>query len=173
MKFGSRGSATANVVISAAILVFVLLPVFSIIIEKYILLNKIQIIRDAADVTNISVYNAMNAAQLGKVKVSFDYMEAVNIYKELLSKNLNLSDGLAPLSGSIAEETVSIETLELYTGTFPVICPLGSEIKRPAVHSCIIVPVRPSLYRRVILALIGKSSIELRIHVDSDIPVNN
>lgn len=172
MKLNSRGSAVAEVVIGAAILVFAILPVFSAIVERYVLLNKVQMIRDAADITNISVYNAMNTAQLGKTNVIFEADKAMELYKELLAKNMKLDPGLVPLNGSIAEGTVKIESLEFYMAGFPLTCPDGTVLERAAVHSCIRVPVKPSLYRRAILTFMGREYIELKIHVDSDIPLN-
>jgi hypothetical protein len=168
-----RGSAAVDVVIAAAILIFVIIPVFSVIIERYILLNKLQLIRDAVDITNIAAYNAMDVSLLGREKISFDSSEALMTYKELLSRNLRLNGGLAPVAGSIAEGPVKIVSMGFYTDSFPAVCPSGCSIVRPAVHSCISVPVKPSLYRKAILGMAGKDFIELQIHVDSDIPVNN
>jgi len=168
-----RGSAVVDVVIFAAIVVFVILPVFSIIMEKYLLLNKAQIIKDAVDMTNISVYNAIKAAELGKAEVDVDETGALDIFSSLLAINLKLDEDLRPLPESLAEDTISIRSLIIYSGTFPSECPLGVNIKRPSVHSVIVVPVRPSLYRQLVLSMLGRQFVELEVHVDSDIPVNN
>lgn len=167
-----KGSAAADVVIGAAIIVFVVLPVFSFIIEKYLILNKAQIIKDAVDMTNIAAYNAINAGNLGKAGVDIDMDKVEEIYRRLLMKNLNLAGDLAPLPGSLAEGRVSIKSLAVFTGGFPDVCPEGTGISRPSVHSIISIPVRPSLYRQLILNILGKQFIELEIHVDSEIPVN-
>lgn len=175
MKLLSRGSAAIHVVVGAAVLVLVILPLFSAIIERYILTNKIEIIRDAADITNIAVYNTINTAMLGKKSVSFDQAKVDALYKQLLAENLNLNSALEPIDGesSIADGTVTIDEVNFYTGPLPAVCPGGCTIGKPAVHSCITVPVKPSLYRQVILGLSGKSYIALKVHVDSEIPLNN
>ncbi len=168
-----KGSAVTDVVIFAAIVVFVILPVFSILMEKYLLLNKAQIIKDAVDMTNISVYNALDTAGLGKVDVDVDGNRAEEIYRRLLALNLKLDEDLKPLSGSLAEDTVSIRSLVIYSDVFPGSCPLGLTITGPSVHSVVVVPVRPSLYRQLVLSALGRQYVELEVHVDSDIPVNN
>jgi hypothetical protein len=167
-----KGSAVVDVVIGAAIIIFVVLPLFSIVAEKYILLNKVQIIKDAVDMTNISVYNALDAESLGKDIIDFDYLEAEHIYRVLLAANLNLDDGLSPLPQSLAESTVSIEALIIYTGNMNI-CPYGVHTTRPSVHSCVSIPVKPSLYRQLILNALHKEFVDIKIHVDTEIPLNN
>lgn len=173
MKMSGKGSAVLEVAIGAAIIVFVVFPVFSVILEKYSIANKVQIIKDAVDMTNISAYNALSPNDLGKSVVTFNSMEVMDIYRSLLARNLNLNSDLSPRSHSIAEGNVDIEALEIYTEGFPTVCPNGTGIRRPSVHSLITVPVKPSLYRQFVLNLLGREYIELKIHVDSDIPVNN
>lgn len=168
-----KGSAAHDIVMFAAIIVFVLLPVFSVVFEKYAILSEGQIIKDALDVTNISSYMALNNQGLGKNSTSFDTTELWGIYEELLAKNLNLEAGLMPKGDSVAEGPVKIESLICYTAGFPAVCPDGGTITRPAVHSCITVPVRPLLFRQLILGMTGKQYFELKIHVDSEIPINN
>ena len=43
---------------------------------------------------------------------------------------------------------------------------------RPAVHTVVTVPVRPSLYRGVVLGLMGQDYVELKVHVDTDLPAD-
>ncbi|HEX2945144.1 MAG TPA: hypothetical protein VHT96_04240 [Clostridia bacterium] len=167
------GSAVAEVVIMAAMLVFVVFPLFSSVVERYVLLDKARLIKDSADLTNISVYNALDAENLGKVKVELSDAKAYGIFEELLSRNLRLDGGLNPEDGSVAEAKVEILSLAIYKEGFPKVCPNGSIIVRPAVHSSINVPVRPSLYRDIILNLLGRDHIDAVVHVDSEIPVNN
>ena len=168
-----RGSATVDVIIGAAMIIFVILPLFSAVVERFILFNKAQIARDALDMTNISTYNSLNTWELGKTSVSFESGRALQIYRDLLSENMNLDDGLNPLSRSIAEDTVSIESIVIYTEGFPAVCPNGTHLTRPSVHSCVSIPVRPSLYRQLLLDLIGKDYLDMRVHMDTEIPVDN
>lgn len=168
-----KGSAVVDVVVAAAMVVFVILPVFSAAIEKYVLMEKARVIRDAVDMTNISVYNALNAGNLGQANVNLGHSEAVEIFEKLICINLSLDEGLNPKAGSVAEGCVEVISLEIYTSGFPVICPRGTTIVKPSVHSCINVPIKPSLYRRVVLSLLGRDYIDVEVHVDSEIPVNN
>jgi len=154
-------------------IVFVIMPVFSSVIEKYLILNKAQIIKDAVDITNIAAYNALSAESLSRNSVLLDNSKLESIYSQLLAENLKLDYDLYPDEDSIADARVNIDSIIIYTAGFPLTCPKGIPITRPSVHSQITVPVKPMLYRSVILNILNKEYIELKIHVDSDIPVNN
>lgn len=169
----NKGSAVIDVVVAAAMIIFVVLPVFSSVAEKYVLMEKARMIRDAVDMTNISSYNALKTGNLGQVSVKFERRKAMNIFEKLICANLGLDEGLYPKANSIAEGRVVVSSLEVYTDAFPVVCPGGTTIIRPTVHSCINVPVKPSLYRGLILELLGKDHVDIEVHVDSEIPVNN
>ncbi len=169
----NAGSAVAEVIIMAAMLVFVVFPVFSTVMEKYILVDKARLIRDSVDTTNISVYNALNTESLGKVSVDFFDAKAGDIFKELLCRNLKLDSGLTPMGDSVAEAQVEILSLAFYKEGFPAVCPNKSKIERPTVHSCVNIPIRPSLYRGIILRMLGRDHVDVIVHVDSEIPVNN
>lgn len=170
---GIKGSAVADAVIAATVLVFVILPVFSAIAEKYILNAKAQVIRDAVDITNISAYNALNPDDLGKARVNTSREKCLRIFKDMLARNLRLDDNLDPKPGSVAEGRVEIKSLEIYSTGFPIVCPDGTAISRPSVHCTIMVPIKPSLYSSVVMNLLGKEHIGIVVHVDSEIPVNN
>lgn len=169
----SRGSAAFDIVIFAAVIIFVIFPVFSMVYEKYIIVTEGQIIKDAIDMANISTYNALNNRALGKDAILFNNEEMMSIYRGLLGKNLKLDGSLTPEPGSIAEDTVTINSLVCYTEELPAVCPNGNSIKRPSIHSLVTVPVRPVLFRQIILELLGKEYVELKVHVDSELPVNN
>ena len=168
-----KGDAVVDVLLMGTLIIFIILPIFAVVVEKQIINNKAQLIKDALDLTNISTYNAINTPSLGKGQVALDDDAVLELYQRLLAKNLNLNDDLSPKENSIAEDTVIIDSLVIYTSGFLRICPEGTTIKRPAVHSCVIVPVKPSLFRKIILDSLGKQLVELKVHVDSDIPVNN
>lgn len=168
-----KGSSVTDILIGSAIIVFLILPVFTVVVERYILLTKIQIIRDAVDLTNSSMYSALSADSLGRNIVDFDSNKIQQIYTRILSKNMNLDDNLVPQKNSIVDDKVIIKSVEIYTEHIPSTCSYGTRITRPAIHSCIVVPIKPSLYIEKILNIIGKKYLEFEIHVDSDIPVNN
>jgi len=168
----NRGSAVAEVAIAAAMLVFVILPVFSAVIEKYLLSATLRTIRDAVDMANISAYNALDASQLGMAQVDVSKSKTMDIYKEVLRLNLKLDEQLDPLPGSVAEGRVEVDPPDIYLTNFPQYCPNGTVIDRPSVHSIIRIPVKPSLYRAAILGLLGKDHVDVEMHVDTEIPVN-
>jgi Flp pilus assembly protein TadG len=172
-KVKTGGSSILDIIVGTAVVVLVILPVFSGIMEKYIISVKAQSIKDAVDMTNVSTYMSLDSDSLGKNVVDLDFEEVMDIYRRLLAANLNLNDDLTPKDISIAENTVTINSINLYYDAFPTECPNGTPVKRPAIHSYITVPVRPSIYRSMILRLTGREYIELKVHVDSDIPVDN
>ena len=167
------GGAVGEIIIGAAIIVFVLLPVFSAVIEKYFINTKTQIIKDAIDTTNISTYISINPEELGRNFVVHNETEAWEIYNKLLARNLNLEEDLSPRNNSPADGKVKIESIIIYSGKKSENCPQGTEFRRPGIHSLIVVPIKPLLYSQFILSLMGKDWVELYVHVDSEIPVNN
>lgn len=172
-RFMNRGSAVVDVMIFAALLVFVILPVFSLVFEKYLLLNKVQSIKDAVDMAAISTYNSLNADRLGRMEVFAEISAAEETYINMLAANLKLDNNLNPFEESLAEGKVEIKSLIFYGKNFPLSCPKGLILTKPSVHSIIDVPVKPSLYRRIILSLTGQQYFKLEVHTDSEIPVNN
>jgi hypothetical protein len=168
-----NGSIVTEVVLMAAMLVFIIMPVFSAVTEKYVLMEKARVIRDTVDVTNISAYNALTASELGKAAVDMSQTKILDIYREMLARNLKLDGNMDPKSDSIAEGRVEVLSLVVRSSGFPAVCPEGETITRPTVHSCIQVPVKPSLYRSIILGMLGKEHIDIVVHVDSEIPLDN
>ena len=168
-----KGSAVTQIVLMAAMLIFVIMPVFSAVIEKYILMEKARVIRDSLDMTNISAYNALSSTDLGKVGIGAERSEVLEIYRQILSANLRLHDDLEPKPDSVAEGRVEVLSLEIYSSGFPAQCPEGATVTRPTVHSSICVPVRPSLYRSIILKMLGRDYVDIIVHTDTEIPVNN
>lgn len=159
-------------VLVTSLLVFLILPLFSYIVEHYIHENKIQKLTDAIDITNIAVYNAINTANYSRTSLTFDDPRVNEIYKNLLSKNLKLNDDLTPREGSIADGQVRVIELIIYTAV-PATCPQGNSLNRPTIHAKIIVPMKPNLFRKVILDALGVEYIELVMHVDTELPINN
>ncbi|NTV91417.1 MAG: hypothetical protein HGA22_13830 [Clostridiales bacterium] len=168
----NKGSAVVDVIFFAAFLGLVLLPVFSAVFEKYLLNEKCQRIRDAEDMANMAVYYSMNTQELSVTNVSFDMDRAVEVYSGVLAENLRLDSALMPEEGSMAESRVVIEELGLYSSGFPAKCPKGTALERPTIHSVVSVPVRPSLFRGMILSALGRDYLLLTVHNDSEIPLN-
>lgn len=171
----NRGSTTFNVLLFTMLLVFVVFPIFSVVFDKHVLLVKAQSIKDSIDITNISTYKVMKTTDKSKEIIVMDQVQLLEAYKMLLAKNMNLNPDMTPKEKSIAQGPVIIDSLIIYPKgiLFPITCPMGKEIKRPTVHAVVKVPVKPSLYRQILLTALSKDYVELIIHVDSDIPVNN
>lgn len=168
-----KGNAVLDVILFAAVVVFVIIPVFYYIIESYLILVKAQVIRDAVDLTNISAYEAIKVESLSGNVFDMNYEKLQAVYRNLLAKNLGLDGDMSPKPESVADEKVLIDSLSVYNGGTGAACPNGTILDKPSIHSCIIVPVKPSLFRQVLLGQAGKSYFELKIHVDTEIPIDN
>lgn len=168
-----KGSGVVDVLLVGSIIVFILLPIFAAIMEKYLLSVKYQFIKDSMDVTNLSAYYALETECLGRNAIAFEEEKVINIYTNMLAKNMHLDTFLNPLENSIADSQVGIESLVIYTDNFPTKCPNGTNIVRPSIHSLITVPIKPVFFNSILRNITGKEYMELKIHVDSDIPVNN
>ena len=160
-KRGSSG--VTDVIIIAGLIVFVILPILSVVMEKFIILPKGQLIKDSIDISNIATYNALKVQEASKVIVIPDDIEALTIYKKQLAVNLKLNDDLTPKPNSLAEGPVTIDSLLIYSGGFPQSCPYGVILNRTTVHTVVTIPIKPSLYRAILLQLIGKEYVELKV----------
>lgn len=183
----NKGSIVSDLLILTFVIVFVLLPIFSIVFEQYLLLLKGQAIKDAIDVTNLAAYNAMDIkAKSEKIIVAGRNQDEItitenkikNIFKPLLALNMNLNNDLTPKENSIAAGTVEIVEIKIYaTGMeFPYVCPKGGTINRPSVHSVIKVPLKPALYWNIYKYLSGDTGDGIKdyyIHVDTELPYND
>jgi len=167
-----KGSAVVDVVLFGCMVVFVLLPLFSLIFEKYLLNETCQRIKDAADMANLAVYYSISTQDLSMTEVNFDRQKAWDVYSGVLAENLRLDSGLVPREVSICDGPVKIEELDLYVSGLPAACSHGIPIDKPSIHSVIDIPVKPSLYSGIVLSVLGREHINLKIHVDSEIPVN-
>ncbi len=167
------GFGIAGMLTGIFLLIFVIFPVSLFIIEKGIFMTKTYFIRDAVDMANLSLYNAMNAESLSSCAIEFDEAGMMDIYKNILAHNLKLDDALMPLDGSVAASRVTIKSLEAYISGLPSTCPLGTGLRRPSIHSVVTVPLRPSFYRSILSAITGAEYYEYTIHADTELPVNN
>ena len=168
----NRGSSSVFYVFTlAAIILFIVLPLFSAVFERYIFQNKLQKIKDELDVSNLALFNAVESNYYSKTVIALD-SDYKDIYNSLLSSNLKLDPDLRPLKGSIVDGQVTVDNLEIFVFV-PVTCPHGTLLDRPAIHSLVVVPLKPTLYRRLIFGISGEELFNLSIHVDTEIPVNN
>lgn len=155
------------------LIVFIILPLSAVIMEKYIVSVKASSIKDSIDISNIATYTAIVSDDASKMDIVLEDEKTLEIFKGLLVKNLRLNNDLSPKDGSIAEGIVVIESINIYLSGFPVTCPDGTVIYSPTVCTYTVVPICPSLYRETILNALGVEFIYLNLHVNSAIPINN
>ena len=167
-----KGNGLADVLVFASVIVFLLLPLFSAVMEKHMLDLKLSILRDAIDITNMAVYNSLECRSLSRGDVAADGEEGRSLFENYLSQNLKLDASLRPVAGSVAGGEVVVNSLIVYTGGFPVQCPEGTTLEIPSVHSSITVPIKPMMFRRILLKLTGREYVFLEIHVDTEMPVD-
>lgn len=172
MNKNIRGSSLIDAILTATLIVLVILPIFSFILEGYIFTNKIQVIRDTVDITNMAAVNSLDWVSLGKTGVSFDYGVLRENYKRILIENLLLDSNMRAKEDSLLDGNVVIEELAVFTDGFPVICPLGTQLLRNGVHSVIVFMVKPTLYSQVLRLLTGTEFIEFKMHTDTEIPAD-
>lgn len=183
----NKGSIVSDLLMFTFVLLFVILPIFSVVFEQYLLLLKGQAIKDAIDVTNLAAYNAMDikaksekiiVAGRNQSEVTITENKIKDMFKPLLALNMNLNNDLTPKENSIAAGTVEIVEVNIYpTGmSFPATCPKGGIINRPSVHSVIKVPLKPALYWNIYKYLTGDTGDGIKdyyIHVDTELPYND
>lgn len=187
MLNNNKGSIVSNILVFTFVLMFVILPIFSIVLEQYILLLKGQAIKDAIDVTNIGAYNCMDIEAksetivvAGRNQSERDFIEEKikDKFKDLLILNLNLNSDLTPKDNSVPDGKIEIIEVSVFpTGmAFPITCSGGGIITRPSIHSIIKIPIKPSLYWNIYRYLKNEKGDGLKdyyIHVDTELPDNN
>lgn len=170
---GNETGSTTSFILYIMLIIFVLLPLSAVLMEKYIINNKAESIKDSIDITNLAVYTAIVADQAGEANIVIDEDRLASVFRNLLSKNLRLNSDLTPKENSIADGIVVIKTLNVHTSGFPVTCPNGTTITKPTVCTEVAVPIKPSVYSKTVLDMLGVPYLNLNLHVDSEIPINN
>jgi len=168
-----KGSSLVDAILTATIIILVVLPTFSFILEGYIYSNKIQVIRDAVDISNTAILNCLDWVALSKAGVVLDHDVLLENYKQILAANLFLDEQMNPEEESVLSGRVIIEELVFYAGGSQAICPLGTQFLRNGVHSIIDFTIKPTLYSRTMKLLTGTEFVEFKIHSDTEIPANN
>lgn len=168
-----RGMSVTEVLIGLAGFIFIFLPLFTFVSEKYILFTKIQIIKDSVDLSNISLYNAISTSQLSEGTIFIEDEKMIEIFSRILKNNLKLDENMNPYSDGIISDKVKVESLKFFFGNNTFTCPQGNVIRGPFIHSTVIIPVKPVFFQKTILDFLNRENIELKIHVDSKIPIDN
>ncbi|MDD4494740.1 MAG: hypothetical protein PHV32_10440 [Eubacteriales bacterium] len=172
MKTDEKGSALIDVVLISALIAFVIMPLLSFVLDWFILINKVQTIRDAADLAALTIFCSLDNDSLGKSQLDFNNESLLESYKEVLSKNLHLDSELSPDSNSVLDGQAEIEELIIYSDDLPAQCPYGTEIEMKGIHVVLRITLKPSLYRGLLQELGGIKSTDIRLHFDNELPVN-
>ncbi len=172
-KSGIKGTVLVDVILFGALIVFVILPLVSLVLEWQIVVIKVQSIQDAVDLATLSTFGALENVSYGKDGLNLNYDRLREDYMKTLSDNLRLDAGMNPEDNSVLGGRVIIEELEIYSDNLPVNCSGGTLLTMPSVHTIIIFSIKPSLYGAALLELSGREYFDFRVHIDSEMPVNN
>jgi len=167
-----KGEAAGTIVIICMFMVFVLLPIGSLLMEKYIFALKEQKMRDSLDITSTATYMALSSQQGTVANLTYDNSKLQSIFNQYLAANLSLNSDLTPLPSSIADGKVIVNSVIIYSGPFPQTTPQGKTVNRLTVHTDITVPVKPHFYMSTILNALGLSAVPVRVVADTEVPVN-
>ena len=173
LKSGKKGTVLVDVILFGALIIFVMLPLVSLILEWQIVIIKVQSIQDAVDLATLSAFGALENVSYGKDGLNLNYERLKEDYMKTLSDNLKLDGGMNPEDNSVLGGRVLIEELEIYCADLPVNCSGGTLLTMPSVHIIIIFSIKPALYGAALLELSGREYFDFRLHSDSEMPVNN
>lgn len=166
----NNGGAIAIALIFLMIFVYIILPIFALVVEKEIVKAKAFNIRDSIEISAIATYNSLKTPDLSAAVVNMNDTKAKSIFTSYLARNLKLNADLTPkASGGIVDGKITVDSLVIYYSGFPITCPGGAIIKRPTIHVQVTIPVKPTLYKYTILSLMGVDKIDCPAHYDIEI----
>lgn len=171
-----RGSIGVNtVLIGVAIIVFVILPIFSVGVE-YLRMNILgDTVKEAIDLSATSAYITLSVNRASEVDVSFNASEFGDVFEEYLKKNLSLNDDLSPKGDSMVDGSIRIVGYNFFLGSaLPYTDPeTGITYNRPFVDVELILPVKPVLFIEEIAKLAGKTEFEVTVKHKVTLPIDN
>ena len=169
-----RGDGFSLTIIIVLIMVYLLVPLFSAVIEKQIVQLKAAEVTDALQMSCLATYDSLESKALSQAVASYKQTKTEDVFKDFLAANMNLNNDLTPKNSiSVADGQVRVESIEIFNSDLPKTCPDGKTIIYPSVHATIIVPVKPSLYKGTILQLLGKDYIDCKFHIDTEVVIDN
>lgn len=165
----TKGQGLGLFIFFMLILVFIVIPLFSAIVEKQLTQLKISDIGESIELSSIATYDSLVSSSLSDTIVSIDSIEATNTFKKYLADNLNINSDLTPKPSGIIAGTVVVNSFQIYVSSFPRTCPNGKLLTKPSIHTFITVPVTPTLYKYSILQVLGEDKKNLKFHYDTEI----
>jgi hypothetical protein len=169
-----KGEATGIILMFVLMFVFVFLPVFAAVFEQVLFQIKAADLREGVELSSIATYTAMNAGSLAEVDVNYNAAKLESTFKKYLASNLHLNDDLTPkATGSVISGPITV------VGNVPQFIPVGSQCPdgnvatRPMIHVSLIIPIKPTLYEYTVLQLLGVSTINCNVSLDTEIVLDN
>lgn len=156
-----KGSAIFEMLIFACIIIFILLPLFAYCYEKYVAYLKLNVIKDAVDMSILSSYNAINSQVLAGSSIDICIQKANQNFRTLLASNLNLDGQLNPLDKSIVDSQIQIKDIIFHPNA-----------SKPSVQCELSFPIKPCFFREIIRIISGKSSFDITFREIVEIPVD-
>jgi hypothetical protein len=150
-----KGSA---VVLFGTLLAVILFTFGMLVVEWQMLLICRNKAEDALAAAELAALGTADREALGYGVMKLPEGEAWSVFLGYLIENIEQN------LGRVLAGEVEIEEFIIYNpGSYPAVCPRGSEIKETAVHAVITVPIRRPVFR----GLLG-DTVNMTIHLDSD-----
>ncbi|HBQ64152.1 MAG TPA: hypothetical protein DD727_04355 [Clostridiales bacterium] len=166
---GKRGSMPMDVVLTGGLVIFILLPLFAVILEHALLLAVRREISDALDMSCLAVYESIDVPEASSGRVTLDAVNLEEVFRLYLQANLSLDENLAPLSaGSLLQGGLIIRELDVLYGEDGETCSLGNPVRRLTVHAVVAGSYATGLFERAIFG--GEGIRTVMVHRDVEIP---
>ncbi|QUI25915.1 hypothetical protein HZI73_26240 (plasmid) [Vallitalea pronyensis] len=160
LKDNKGSSGILSILLIAFFVIFLIMPVFAAVFEKQ-MMTKIardtkSIIKDSLEAT----YTTLNIE-----KTSIKDIEFTSDFKQIFDKyvidNLNLNVDFTPTDKSMADAKVQVTELQYEDRT------------RKFINVKVILPIKPHIYRQILLSIMGKEWIGYEIPYTLSLPVDN
>ena len=164
-----------EIILFTCVILFIIFPIFSIVIEKVILDLKSDeikgIIKDATE----STFIALNIDTTSVENIDVDLDRFKEVFERYIKTNFNLKEDFKPKDNSMVDGPVKINKIIFYgTNSLPFTHPTKEiTYNRPFIEVEVIFPIKPHLYRKVILDALGKEYLEVTINYHYTLPINN
>jgi hypothetical protein len=164
-----RGGMAADVILTASFLVFILLPLFAVTLEQYLLLTVRKEISEALDMSCLAAYESIRVADAASGDVQLDAAVLAGVFNSLIQRNLHLDGNFRPLSAnSLLQGGLMVRELTILSGPAAGTCSMGHAIRRLTVHAVVTGAYRTGLFDRAIMGTDGLRSVT--VHRDVELP---
>lgn len=171
----SSGDESGGFEIGAVIIVFVavlflVFPVFGVLVEKKMI---DIIIMDICDAVEIAAFSLITQSDMDLLSSG-----SLMLSDELLKGHLNrfIKENFLMTKYRKANFIKDIELTEykfISSREYPCVCEKGFVFNRAGVHVEMTLYYVPNVYGETLLSLVGRDSIDIKVHRDFEYPVNN